>query len=177
MSKRLEASSVPRVAAVGVGYWGRNVARNLGELGALAAVVDDDRVAATAIAEAGGARVDTFESVLGAVDIDAVAIAAPASMHFELAREALNSGKHTFVEKPLALQVSHAEELTELASQKSLVLMVGHLMRYHPAYIELQRLVTTGRLGRIQYIYSNRLNFGKIRVEEDALWSFAPHDI
>jgi UDP-2-acetamido-3-amino-2,3-dideoxy-glucuronate N-acetyltransferase len=118
-----------------------------------------------------------FQKLLDEHDIQGVAIAAPAEMHFSLAREALLSGKDVFVEKPLALSLSDAHELRDLADEHGRILMVGHLLRYHPAFIKLRELLHEGVLGRIHYIYSNRLSFGKIRREEDILWSFAPHDI
>jgi predicted dehydrogenase/acetyltransferase-like isoleucine patch superfamily enzyme len=109
--------------------------------------------------------------------VDAVAISAPAALHAELARRALLAGKHVFVEKPLALKVGQAERLHELATDRGLTLMVGHLLQYHPAFLKLKELVADGALGRLQYLYSNRLNLGKVRREENIMWSFAPHDI
>ena len=109
--------------------------------------------------------------------IAAVAIAAPAAHHASLARAALEAGKHVFVEKPLALTLVEAERLCQLAEQRDRCLMVGHLLQYHPAFIALRDLVNRGELGRLQYLYSNRLNLGKVRREEDILWSFAPHDL
>ena len=118
-----------------------------------------------------------WPAVLGDDGIDAVAIAAPAGLHARLAEEALEAGKHVFVEKPLALAVAEAEAVTQLAERQDRRLMVGHLLQYHPAFMRLRELVRDGALGRLQYIYSNRLNLGKVRREEDILWSFAPHDI
>jgi UDP-2-acetamido-3-amino-2,3-dideoxy-glucuronate N-acetyltransferase len=115
--------------------------------------------------------------VLEKPDIDGVVIATPAETHFNLAREALLAGKHVFVEKPLVLNENEGRELIDTARQKARVLMVGHLLQYHPAFIKLKQMVMAGELGRINYIYSHRLNFGKIRREENILWSFAPHDI
>ena len=109
--------------------------------------------------------------------IAAVAIATPAVLHYRIAKAALEAGKHVFVEKPLALTLSEAEELVSVAERLDRRLMVGHLLQYHPAFLKLKELVREGRLGRLQYLYSNRLNFGKIRREEDILWSFAPHDL
>lgn len=110
-------------------------------------------------------------------DIDAVVIATPAETHFELAKKAMLSGKHTFVEKPLALKVGEAEELQKLALSRNLKLMVGHILLYHPGIVKLKMIINSGELGKINYIYSNRLNLGKFRTEENILWSFAPHDI
>ena len=106
-----------------------------------------------------------------------VVIATPAVTHAELVRRALLAGKDVFVEKPLCLSADEGRSLVALASEKKRVLMVGHLLWYHPAVLRLKKLIDEGELGRIQYIYSNRLNLGKIRSEENILWSFAPHDI
>ena len=104
--------------------------------------------------------------------IAAVAVATPAVQHYKFAKAALEAGKHVFVEKPLALTLGEAEELVSVAEHLDRRLMVGHLLQYHPAFLKLKELVREGRLGRLQYLYSNRLNFGKIRREEDILWSF-----
>jgi predicted dehydrogenase len=166
-----------RVAAIGVGYWGKNLVRNFAELGSLAALADPDRDAAAALAGKYRVPVLDWQAVLNDSAIDGVAIAAPAGLHARLAQEALLAGKHVFVEKPLALAVNEAEALTRLAERQDRRLMVGHLLQYHPAFTALRDLVREGALGRLQYIYSNRLNLGKVRREEDILWSFAPHDI
>lgn len=168
---------IPRIAVIGTGYWGRNLVRNFASLGALSAVSDVDEAVAGAQAELHGVKAMSFYEVLGDQAIDAVAIAAPAAEHFALAKAALGAGKHAYVEKPLALDVTEAEALCELAEREGLTLMVGHLLQYHPVFLRLRELVAAGELGRLQYLYSNRLNFGRIRREEDILWSFAPHDI
>lgn len=169
----------PRIAVVGAGYWGKNLVRNYAELESLAAVCDSNAKALAPFADSypGAECVTSFQDLVKRKDIDAVAIAAPAEMHFSLAREALLSGKDVFVEKPLALSLSDAHELKDIAEKHDRVLMVGHLLQYHSAFIRLKELIRKGELGRIHYIYSNRLSFGKIRREEDILWSFAPHDI
>ena len=170
-------AAAPRVAVVGAGYWGRNIVRNFSMLGVLEAVVDsDDAIAEKMIADHGGRRLD-FDGVLKDKTIAAVAIATPAATHYALAKAALNAGKHVFVEKPIALDVKQAEELCLLSERNNIRLMVGHLLQYHPAFLALKDMVKDGRLGQLEYIYSNRLNFGLIRREEDILWSFAPHDI
>ena len=166
-----------RVAAVGCGYWGKNLVRNFAQLGALAAICDPNRTAAEELADRYRAPVGEFEAVLRDANIAGVAIAAPAALHAELARRAIEAGKHVFVEKPLALTLAEAERLCTLAERSDRRLMVGHLMQYHPGFGKLHELARTGRLGRLQYIYSNRLNLGKVRREEDILWSFAPHDL
>lgn len=165
------------VALVGCGYWGKNVARSLHKIGHLRAIVDDDVEAAKEFAHQFECDVLTFAEALQDDQVQAVAIATPAETHFELGKQALEAGKHVFVEKPMALRADHAEALRLLAEANNLTLMVGHLLQYHDGFIRLKELAATGALGRLQYVYSNRLNFGKIRREEDVLWSFAPHDI
>ncbi|HMB54054.1 MAG TPA: Gfo/Idh/MocA family oxidoreductase [Thermoanaerobaculia bacterium] len=168
-----------RLAVLGTGHWGRNLVRNFNALGVLAAVgdPDPDRLA-TARRDYPGVRCEADVSTLIAdPEIDAVAVAAPAALHHGLARAALEAGKDVFVEKPLALSVAHGEELVRLAAERGRMLMVGHVLRYHPAVRRLVELVGEGALGQVRYLYSNRLNIGRIRTEENILWSFAPHDI
>ena len=165
------------IAHIGYGYWGRNLARNFAQIGALSAVVDANPQAAEEAAATYGVKALSFSDVMEAKDIDAVSIASPAELHYSLARTALEHGKHVFVEKPLALEVSEAEHLCSLAESRGLTLMVGHLLHYHPVYVRLAEMVRGGELGRIRYAYSNRLTLGKFRTEENVLWSFAPHDI
>lgn len=165
------------VAVVGTGYWGKNLVRVFAALGALRGIVDPDEQIAGPIASAHGCPVMDYATALADPSVDAIAIATPAALHSQHARRALDAGKHVFVEKPLALEVDQALELCEIAERRDRRLMVGHLLQYHPAFLELVRIVRGGRLGRLQYLYSNRLNLGKIRREEDVLWSFAPHDI
>jgi UDP-2-acetamido-3-amino-2,3-dideoxy-glucuronate N-acetyltransferase len=167
------------VAVVGSGYWGKNLVRNFNELGALHTVCDSNHETLRSFKEKYPDKEfqTSFEVVLQDPDIDAIVIATPAETHFDLARNALQAGKHVFVEKPLALIVSEAQILKQLAVAESLKLMVGHILLYHPAIIKLKEVIGSGELGKINYIYSNRLNLGKIRTEENILWSFAPHDI
>lgn len=165
------------IAHVGHGYWGKNLARNFHELGYLAAVVDPDVKTANAAAELYGVRALGFEAALADPGIDAVSLASPAVLHFAQAKAALEAGKHVYVEKPLALDVSDAEQLCALAAARGRILMVGHLLQYHPSYLTLREMVEAGELGRLLHIYSNRLSLGKFRREENVLWSFAPHDI
>ena len=168
----------PRVAVVGCGYWGKNLVRNFAELGSLATVCDVDEKRADALAAKHGAMAcSSFGDLLKREDIHAVAIAAPAAQHAALVKQALRAGKDVFVEKPLALKVDEGKELAELADTTGRILMVGHLLLYHPAIRAMKRLIREGELGKIEYVYSSRLNFGKLRTEENILWSFAPHDI
>ena len=168
-----------KIACVGAGYWGKNLIRNFDELGALHLICDtDDSLRSTFEKQYPGARFCySFSEVLSDPSVDAVVIATPAEKHYTLAREALLAGKHVFVEKPLALEVTEGEELIALAKKTDKTLMVGHILEYHPAVLKLKELIDSGELGRIYYIYSNRLNLGKVRTEENILWSFAPHDI
>jgi UDP-2-acetamido-3-amino-2,3-dideoxy-glucuronate N-acetyltransferase len=168
----------PRVAVVGCGYWGKNLVRNFHQLGSLHAVFDVDETRSEEMSNT--YRVTAardFEKLLQDSNVQAIAVAAPASQHFELARRALSAGKDVFLEKPLALRFSEGQELVDLARRHERILMVGHLLQYHPAVLELRRLIRGGELGKVQYIYSSRLNLGKLRTEENILWSFAPHDI
>jgi predicted dehydrogenase len=169
--------ATPRLAVIGCGYWGRNLVRVFAELGALAGLVDADAATVERLAATHGGRAMSMEEALADPAIEAVAIAAPAALHYRLAREALEAGKHVFVEKPLSLKVGDAAELRDIAQRLDRRLMVGHLLQYHPAFLRLREIVAQGRLGRLHYLYSNRLNLGKIRREEDILWSFAPHDL
>ncbi len=169
----------PSVAVVGVGYWGKNLVRNFYELGALGLLCDAEESAKRNCANAypGVRFCSDYQQVLSDPSITAVALATPAVTHYALAKAALEAGKDVLVEKPLAIHVQHGEELAKLAEAKGRILMVGHILRYHPAITMLQKLIQEGTLGKINYIYSNRLNIGKIRTEENILWSFAPHDI
>jgi UDP-2-acetamido-3-amino-2,3-dideoxy-glucuronate N-acetyltransferase len=167
------------IAVIGGGYWGKNLVRNFAELGALRTVCDTDpAVLEQVAAKYPGVNTESvYKHVLEDGGIRGVVVSAPAALHYGMAKQALLAGKDVFVEKPLALKVEEGRELVELAEAGGKVLLVGHLLEHHPAVVELKGLIDRGELGKIRYIYSNRLNFGKIRVEEDILWSFAPHDI
>ncbi|MEM7274421.1 MAG: Gfo/Idh/MocA family oxidoreductase [Actinomycetota bacterium] len=173
----MTADPRPRVALLGCGYWGRNVARSLSAIGALAAVADVDPDRSSALGVEFDVPALPIEMALEDRDIAAVAIATPAATHHEVATRAMLAGKDVFVEKPMALEPRHAEAMVAVAESTGRVLMVGHLLQYHPAFRTLIDQIAAGTLGRLQYVYSNRLNFGKIRREEDVLWSFAPHDL
>lgn len=168
-----------QVAVIGCGHWGKNLVRNFYELGALARVCDADSGTLYAVAERYPqiAVTTNYTETLEDPSIHAVAIATPAATHYELARQAILAGKDVFVEKPLALNLDEGRELVALAEKHQRILMVGHLLRYHPAVNKLKELIDQGALGKIYYIYSHRLNLGRIRTEENILWSFAPHDI
>lgn len=176
-SKTRGSMPIPKVAVVGCGYWGRHLVRNYHDVGALGAIADADRDTAAGFAVKTGVPAFSFDEILARPEITGVAIATPAESHARLALKSLGAGKHVFVEKPLALTVTDAVEVIERAADAGLVLMVGHLLQYHPAFLQLQELARAGELGRLQYLHSTRLNLGKIRREENVFWSFAPHDI
>ena len=167
------------IGLAGCGYWGRNLARNLHQMGHLTAVCDPSAKVLKEVKSAykGVRTTSDFETLLDDPKVKAIALAAPAAQHYELARKGMKAGKDVFVEKPLALRVAEAEELVDLAKRHKRVLMVGHILEYHPAIRKLKEFVDSGELGEIHYVYSNRLNLGKVRHEENILWSFAPHDI
>jgi UDP-2-acetamido-3-amino-2,3-dideoxy-glucuronate N-acetyltransferase len=167
------------ITVVGCGYWGQNLVRNFAELGTLHTICDSKPEVLKHF-ESLYPDVNTakdYSQVLADQSIQGIVIATPAVTHYPMAKEALLSGKNVFVEKPLALTVKEGAELVELAEEKRKILMVGHLLEYHPAIAKLKEIVNKGELGKINYIYSNRLNLGKLRTEENVLWSFAPHDI
>lgn len=169
----------PFVALVGIGYWGKNIFRNLVSLGVLKAVFDEDHTILESIKREYPEVLcaSSFDGVLRHPDIRAVAIATPVKTHYELAKRALLAGKDVFVEKPLSLNVEEGKELVELASKGNRILMVGHILQYHPAVQKLKEMLQDGAIGDVQYVYAHRLNTGKIRTEENVLWSFAPHDV
>ncbi len=168
-----------KIAVAGAGYWGKNLVRNFDSLGVLGLICDNQKETLKTFSEKYPhvPITDSFNSVLEDDSVTAVAIATPAETHYQVVKETLLADKHVFVEKPLALQEAEGIQLHELAKDRKKVLMVGHLLQYHPVVVKLKQLVSTGELGKLQYIYSNRLNLGKIRREENILWSFAPHDI
>jgi UDP-2-acetamido-3-amino-2,3-dideoxy-glucuronate N-acetyltransferase len=172
-------SKVPAVAVIGTGYWGKNLVRNYAALKALRMICDkDEAVLAEMRRQYPAVEVClSLPEVLSRKDIQGIVIATPAETHFTIAREALLAGKHVYVEKPLVLVESEARELIAMAEAGRRILMVGHLLQYHPVFNAIRKLALSGDLGRINYIYSHRLNLGKIRREENILWSFAPHDI
>jgi len=168
-----------KVAVIGMGYWGKNLVRNFHKLGVLSVICDVESQRESLVKQQYPdiRFTNNFQSILNDNSIQAVAIATPAVSHFALAKVALEAGKDVFVEKPLALTTEDGEELQTIAVKNQRLLMVGHILRYHPAIVKLKKLIDEGSLGTLRYIYSNRLSFGKIRTEENILWSFAPHDI
>lgn len=176
---KLRAMDQPAIAVLGCGYWGKNHVRNFAALGALKLVCDPSEAGRQKAAElAPGCEIASDPTaVFARADIDGVVIATPAETHCCLAIQAMEHGKHVLVEKPIALNYGDAVKMKQAADKLGKCLMVGHLLEYHPAFVKIRELLAQGELGKLQYVYSNRLNFGKIRVEENALWSFAPHDI
>jgi predicted dehydrogenase len=169
------------VAQLGCGYWGPNLLRNFSSLrDCRVKYVVDSSSQRRAFVEANFPRtraVEAFGTALSDPEINGVVIATPAGTHFHLAKEALLAGKHVFVEKPLATKVAEVDELGKLAHERNLVVMAGHTFIYNAAVRYVKKLLDSGELGDIRYIYSQRLNLGRIRSDIDALWNFAPHDI
>jgi len=169
----------PKVGLIGAGYWGKNLVRVFSELDVLKVVCDiDKKILAERKKEYPNIQITTdFSEILQDPEIKGVVISTPAVTHYNLAKKSLLAKKDTFVEKPLALKVRDGEKLIKLARERKKILMVGHLLLYHPAIKKLKKIIKSGKLGRIRYVWSNRLNFGKFRREENVLWSFSPHDI
>ncbi len=171
-----------RVGCIGLGYWGPNLLRVLTQVPEAEVIVvcDRDRRRAAAVAKQlvqESAITDDVREVFNEPDVDAVVIATPTPTHFTLARAALVTGKHVFVEKPLATTVAECDKLIELAAAKGLVLMVGHVFEYNAAVLRVKEYLRAGQLGALLYIHSRRTNLGRIQGDLNALWSFAPHDV
>ena len=170
-----------KLSVIGCGKWGINHVRTAHKLlgGDLLSVCDKSKSAEPKIREISD-RIFFCDGVLGLLEnkeINSVIVSTPAETHFEIAKMCLEHGKHVLVEKPITLYSTEAESLLRLAESRNLVLMVGHVLLYHPAVLKMKEMIDGDYIGRIQYIYSNRLNLGTIRKEENILWSFAPHDI
>jgi predicted dehydrogenase len=169
------------LAQIGVGYWGGNLLRSFNSVegGALKRICEGDpaKLAKLARQYPNAVLCSDHNELIAASDVDAVVIATPAPTHFGLAHAFLEAGKHVFVEKPFVLDLGEAETLVELAARKNLVLMVGHLLLYHPAYVELKRRAQLPEFGELRYVVSERASLGIIRSNENVMWSFAPHDI
>lgn len=171
-----------RVGLVGFGYWGPNLARNIDRLADAEFVAafdaSDANMQKFASAYPNVARAESLDDLLSdRFALDAVMIATSAPSHFAIASAALKAGKHTFVEKPITLTSADAEELVRLAEEQDVTLMVGHLMVYHSAVRWVRSCIESGELGDVLYLYAQRLNLGKVRTEENAFWSLAPHDV
>jgi len=177
------------IAVIGCGYWGKNHVRVLDELGWLGAICDSDlnnKIVGDGMTSSKVrlshkynhvAQYTNYQDALSDGSIDAVVVATPAKTHSKITINALEWGKHVLVEKPMAMGTAEADKMIEVARSSNKILMVGHILEYHPAVIALEQYIKDGHIGELQYIYSNRLNIGRIRKEENVLWSFAPHDI
>ncbi len=165
------------ISVVGCGHWGKNLVRNISELGALHSISDYSDDLANAFSEQYDVPALKWDEIIESEEVRAVILAVPAPLHFEYAKAALEAGKDVYVEKPICLKNDEAQKLCEIAEGKNSILMVGHLLQYHPVFLKLRDMVRNGDLGTVKYIYSNRLSLGKIRREENVLWSFAPHDV
>lgn len=165
------------IAVVGCGHWGKHLVRNFSELGALCSISDPNSEIADQYASQYNIKKSSFTEVINDQNIKGVVLAVPAYLHASMAIEAMNKNKHVFVEKPLAMNQVEAEVMIATAKKNKVQLMVGHLLQYHPIFKTIREYVEEGKIGEINYIYSNRLSFGKVRTEEDVIWSFAPHDI
>jgi predicted dehydrogenase len=173
------STAAVRIGQVGLGYWGPNLARNFDDLAELAWLCDLDEasLARYATRHPRARTTNRYEDLLDDPSIDAVAVATPVALHYPMAKQALEAGKHVFVEKPPAMRAHEMEELYALATERRLVLMPGHLLLYHPGVRKLKELVVSGALGEVLCVYGNRQNLGKIRRDENALWSLGVHDL
>lgn len=167
----------PRIAVLGCGYWGSNHIRTLKALGALHAVSDTNRARAEGFASEQDCLAIEPDQLFVRDDIDAIVLALPPQFHADLAVRAVESGKDVLVEKPIALTVADAERAVQAAKDNGRVFMVGHVLRFHPAFETLKGLIDKGELGEVRYIHSHRLGLGKFHTENDALWDLAPHDL
>src|SRR5919199_2666738 len=168
-----------RVGLAGLGYWGPNLARNFDEIADLAWLCDlSPQLRERYAPRYPQARVTAdFDEMLADPDLETVAVATPVVTHYELAKRALEAGKHVFVEKPPAMTASEAEDLCAIGEERELVVMPGHLLLYHPGVAKLKQIVDAGELGEVLYLYGNRQNLGQIRKDENALWSLGVHDL
>jgi predicted dehydrogenase len=167
----------PRIAVLGCGYWGSNHIRTLKALGALYAVSDTNRARAEGFASEQDCLAIEPDQLFVRDDIDAIVMALPPQFHADLAVRAVEAGKDVLVEKPIALTVADAERAVQAAKDNGRIFMVGHVLRFHPAFETLKGLIDKGELGEVRYIHSHRLGLGKFHTENDALWDLAPHDL
>jgi predicted dehydrogenase len=169
-----------KVALIGCGYWGPNLARNFHQLpdAELVACCDLDQGSLQQMAALYPARVTPdLDVILSDPEIEAVALATPVGTHYELARDLLLARKHLLVEKPLTTSSAQAQELISLARQQERILMVGHVFEYNPAVLKIKELIDDGQIGQVYYLYSNRVNLGRVQSDINVLWSIAPHDV
>ena len=164
------------IAVIGCGYWGKNLVRNFHELGALVAVCDPIEAVAGTFSQTYGVPAKSWKEILDDLSIHGVVLAVPVPLHAKLCIEALEAGKDVFVEKPLALTKNEGLSVKEILQKTSHILLIGHLLQYHPAIEAVKRLLADGTIGSLKYVRSHRFSLGKIRSNENVLWSFAPHD-
>src|SRR6478609_7541318 len=178
-SEPYETSHNEKIAVIGCGHWGKNLVRNFYELGFLYKICDLNRGALENLRQQyPKVRItDQFDDIFNDPQVTGVVISTPSFTHFELARNALLKGKHVYVEKPVATSSEHALQLFDLAAEMERVLMVGHLLLYHPAVNRLRQLIKSGYLGQITHISSDRLNTNKVRPDKSVVWDLAPHDL
>ena len=165
------------IAVVGCGHWGKNLVRNFSELGALYCVSDPEDTLSEYFSVKYQVKDMSFDEILADPQVEGVILAVPARLHAQMAIRAMRSKKNVFVEKPIAMNQSEATLMIETSIDENVHLMVGHLLQYHPIFLQLKSLIKMGHLGELTYLYSNRLSFGQVRAEEDVIWSFSPHDI
>jgi UDP-2-acetamido-3-amino-2,3-dideoxy-glucuronate N-acetyltransferase len=165
------------IAVVGCGHWGKHLVRNFSSLGALCSICDPSSEVADQCASQYNVKKSSFTEIINDPNIKGVVLAVPAHLHASMAIEAMNKNKNVFVEKPLGMNEAEAEAMIATAKKNKVRLMVGHLLQYHPIFKTIKEYIGAGKIDEINYIYSNRLSFGKVRTEEDVIWSFAPHDI
>jgi UDP-2-acetamido-3-amino-2,3-dideoxy-glucuronate N-acetyltransferase len=171
--------SKKNICVVGAGYWGKNHIRTLHELGSLGGIVEQKKDLLDQITEQypDAKTYRNIDEALGYEEFAGFTVATPAETHHDIAVQIIKSGKHVLVEKPLCLNIKDAENMVNLAKQYKVNLMVGHVLLFHPAIQMIKSLIDEGKIGKLQYIYSNRLNLGQVRTEENVFWSLAPHDI
>lgn len=167
------------IGIVGLGYWGKNILRNLYELNVLHTACDfsSEIIEERKKSFPNVNYTQNFDDLIINPEIKAIAIATPAVTHYELARKAILADKDVFIEKPMTISLKEAEDLVRLAEEKGKIIMVGHILQYHPAILKLKELISQGVIGDIIYIYTHRVNVGKIRTDENVWWSLAPHDV
>lgn len=173
----LKSNYKKNIAVIGCGYWGKNIIRNFFELGALHSICDSDYSTSRAFAKKYNVKNCSFIEILNDPNIKGVVLAVPAQFHASMAVDIMNKEKHVFVEKPLAMNEIEGKQMVATAKKNNVKLMVGHLLQYHPIFKSIREMVAKGDIGKLNYIFSNRLSLGKVRTNEDVIWSFAPHDI
>ncbi len=165
------------VAVIGCGNWGKNLIRNFSSLGNLSAIYCLDTISAKLIEKEFSVPFKSYEDILEDPSINAIVVATTTNSHFEISKKALLSNKHVFVEKPVSLNFEESKKLSDIANDKNLILMTGHLLQYHPAFIKVKELVKSGVIGSIKTIHTRRQFMGRIRQSENVMWDLIPHDM